>query len=196
MDEALPVLATAAGLAGGLYERALVALVEALGQAGDAHWQAWMREDLEIWRTERRTDHHRGAFGGMGSFNDRPLVPDPWTAASIEQLSHITAATASHGPDRFVQVPATWPHPQLSQRWCDTCGRKSVEDSELTRVAADAWSSWAIPRMVTDGTLVARDPYVRHVTARASELTVCAKFGSECPLCRSPHWKHVSTAVF
>ncbi|MGW4212457.1 DUF6966 domain-containing protein [Lentzea sp. NPDC004789] len=196
-----PVLATAAGLASELYERALAALVDALGEAGDTHWQTWMREDLATWRAHRRTDHHRGAFGGMGSFNDRALVRDPWVATSIEQLSHLTAATAAAAeqtPDRFLQVAGvfTLGAPRLDQRSCTACGRKSIEEAQIERVAADAWSSWAIPRMVTDGSRVAREPYERFVAARASGLERCVKFGADCPVCGSSQWKHVCEPVF
>jgi len=36
----------------------------------------WFQEDLKLWQAERKVDHHIGAFGGMGSFNDL-AGPDP-----------------------------------------------------------------------------------------------------------------------
>jgi hypothetical protein len=200
VNDAPPVLATAAGRAGELYEKSLVALIDALGEADDVHWQAWMREDLAIWRAHEHTGHHRHAFGGMGSFNDRSPVDDPWVDASIAQLSHITAMTAlraQEDPNRFVQVSAIVTHGmQLHQRRCATCRREFVEEAGLARVAAAAWSSWAIPRMITDGLPVAREPYVRFVEEQTNGLERCAKFEAECSACGSAHWHHALMDIF
>jgi hypothetical protein len=193
------VLAVAAGPAGELYERALVALAEALGEAGDEHWRTWMRADVEIWRTSRRSGHHRQAFGGMGSFSDRGALGDPWVEASIAQLAHITRMTARQAeetPGRHVQVSGTFIYGvQLHLRRCAKCGQELVEESQLTQVAAAGWSSWAIPRMVTDGTVAAREPYVRFVEQRANGLrrrTVVAP----CPVCGGSQWENAVVAVW
>jgi hypothetical protein len=189
------VLAVAAGLAGELYEQALGALVDALGEAGDEHWQAWLREDVELWRTSRRTDHHRRAFGGMGSFNDRWMLGDIWVETSIAQLAHITGLTAAEPPERFVQVHGIFTHDvRLHLRRC--CGQEFVRAADLTNVAATAWASWAIPRMVTDGTTTAREPYVHFVELQAQGVEPCTTFEAACQACGGTQWTNSLVTVW
>lgn len=192
------MLATAAGPAGELYERALEALVDALGAAGDEHWQAWLREDVELWRSSRNTDHHRSAFGGMGSFNDRWQLGDIWVETSIAQLTHITGLTArpaAETPERFVQVHGIFTHDvRLHRRRC--CGQEFVRAADLVTVAATAWASWAIPRMVTDGTATARESYVRFVELQTQGVERCTNFEAACPACGGTQWQHATVPVW
>ena len=73
MTRRLPTGVRITGVADELYEPCLVALIEALALASEAHWHAWMVDDLERWHRRRDVSHHRSAYGGMGSFNDLVL---------------------------------------------------------------------------------------------------------------------------
>lgn len=38
------------------------------------HWVKWISKDITDWKFRQNTDHHIGAYGGMGSFNDLPQI--------------------------------------------------------------------------------------------------------------------------
>ena len=52
------------------YEMALIALLRLLEKVQDKNWTEWIREDLELWKTERLTKHHLRAYGTIGSITD------------------------------------------------------------------------------------------------------------------------------
>lgn len=52
------------------YKTALNLLIEMLKGSGYDNWINWLKEDIRLWETERTTEHHLRAYGGMGSFND------------------------------------------------------------------------------------------------------------------------------
>ena len=56
------------------FERELAQLIQLLDKAGDEHWASYFRMTLDKYRRGNRRasfSHFLGAFGGMGSFNDR-----------------------------------------------------------------------------------------------------------------------------
>jgi hypothetical protein len=214
--KAPPILGTAAGPAGELYENALVALIELFGVGGEQHWQDWMREDLRIWRTEGRTEHHRRAYGGMGSLNDRTLGDDPWLDAVVIELIHV-AVTASvpagPQPTRFVQISATsLLQPNLSWYRCGACGSGYVTEWDAEAAAATGWASWVVPRRLTGSDDEAwwpgdgrddesRSSYVQYVDRRIADLglTRCdigRYWETPCPSCGERRWRHMSSSVF
>lgn len=38
------------------------------------NWVKWISKDITDWEIRQNTDHHIRAYGGMGSFNDLPLI--------------------------------------------------------------------------------------------------------------------------
>lgn len=84
------------GVADELYEPCLVALIEALDLLANAHWHAWMVDDLERWRRRRDVTHHRSAYGGMGSFNDLWFSSgDAWADETAETLREAIAGISA-----------------------------------------------------------------------------------------------------
>jgi hypothetical protein len=45
-------------------------LLQFLKGEGYENWEKWISEDIRLWETEKTTEHHLRAYGGMGSFND------------------------------------------------------------------------------------------------------------------------------
>jgi predicted RNA-binding Zn-ribbon protein involved in translation (DUF1610 family) len=199
-----------------LYEKALVALIDVLGSSGEVYWQRWLRDDLRVWRAAGETGHHRQAYGGMGSFNDRALGDDPWLDAAIIQLVNIassTARVAEQEPERFVQVSSS-AVTQLQVYWyrCTACGREYTKEWELQCAAAQGWASWVIPRLITEGSIASvgsvllvavRDvpgrPYVHHVERRAAELGLRhheSGSSTPCPSCGNMQWRYTSSSAF
>lgn len=104
------------------------------------------------------------------------------------------AGPAGETPERLVQVAGIFAHDvRLHQRRGASCGQEFVDESDLTRVAATAWSSWAIPRMVTDGTLATREPYVRVMEERTKGLK---RAKARCPACGGVQWDNAVVAVW
>lgn len=52
------------------YKTSLNLLIEILKDSGYDNWINWLTEDVRLWETERTTEHHLRAYGGVGSFND------------------------------------------------------------------------------------------------------------------------------
>ena len=55
------------------YKISLEMLIQLLHGEGYENWEKWLSEDIRLWETEKSTEHHLGAYGGMGSFNDVQL---------------------------------------------------------------------------------------------------------------------------
>jgi len=55
------------------YNISLEILHQLLKDAGEEHWANWIQKDIHLWASEKRVDHHLGAYGGMGSINDLSL---------------------------------------------------------------------------------------------------------------------------
>jgi hypothetical protein len=102
MADSPAVLRFTAGLAGDIYEQSLEGIRSVLLMVGERHWLAWMEEDLRLYRDEGSTEHHRGAYGGMGSFNDLVLSAPGgenqssavWLDAALDQLRHLARSSA------------------------------------------------------------------------------------------------------
>jgi hypothetical protein len=52
------------------YKLSLEMLIELLKGEGYENWEKWLLEDIRLWKTDKSTEHHLRAYGGMGSFND------------------------------------------------------------------------------------------------------------------------------
>ncbi len=148
MTRRLPTGVRITGVADELYEPCLVALIEALALASEAHWHAWMVDDLERWHRRRDVSHHRSAYGGMGSFNDLWFASgDPWIDETTETLraamSGISAA-AERDPARVVQLPTPVSGSVHANR-CAACAATLVPESGLQRSVASGWASWWVP---------------------------------------------------
>jgi hypothetical protein len=181
-----------------LYERALVLLADVFEVTGEQHWLEWVRTDLRLWRSGAGGARHRGAFGGMGSMSDRPLT-NPWSDAAVSQLTHVSTATASAQPERFVQIVAgSSPEPVLSWQECSGCGRGAVTAAELDRPAAAGWASWVVPRALTDGgSLASREPYRDHVRRVMDDRGLSLRERENgCASCGGSAWRTGSMSVF
>lgn len=55
------------------YKLSLEMLIQLLHGEGYENWEKWLSEDIRLWETEKSTEHHLRAYGGMGSFNDVPM---------------------------------------------------------------------------------------------------------------------------
>ena len=55
------------------YKISLEILIQLLHGEGYENWEKWLSEDIRLWETEKSTEHHLRAYGGMGSFNDVPM---------------------------------------------------------------------------------------------------------------------------
>lgn len=55
------------------YKISLEILIQLIKGEGYENWEKWLSEDIRLWETEKSTEHHLRAYGGMGSFNDVPL---------------------------------------------------------------------------------------------------------------------------
>jgi hypothetical protein len=88
------------------YEQALHATERFLRQVGELHWADWLREDIAAWRGSGDVSHHRGAYGGMGSFNDVVICrgnrhhvsaeQEPWANSLFEWLKAILFHLSGH----------------------------------------------------------------------------------------------------
>ncbi|HVW40943.1 MAG TPA: hypothetical protein VHC18_06305 [Amycolatopsis sp.] len=215
-----PVLGTAAGRVGELYEKALIGLIVALGLSGEGDWQSWIREDVRIWRASGETGHHRQAYGGMGSLNDRPIGADPWLDAAAIQLVGIAYETADRTeqqPERFVQVGSA-ARAELRMSWhrCTACAREYIGQWHLQAAASAGWASWVVPRLITDETVItiesalgvltgvqdeSRKRYLHHVERHAADLGLRRhELGrateTPCPSCGDVDWRYVSASAF
>lgn len=205
-----PVLATAAGPAGELYQRALLGLIELFGVCGEQHWAQRMRQDLDTWRADRTTGHHRQARGGLGSLDDWWYTDDPWLDAAISQLINASTAAATSAEvdrDRFIQITASGGLGSLVWYRCLACGSGCVPPDCADSGAAAGWATWVVPRRLTDcydgpwwpvGETGA--PYARHVEDRITELGLTRHDiglrDAPCPSCGRAEWQRTTASVF
>jgi hypothetical protein len=197
MADSPAVLRFTAGLAGDIYEQSLEGIRSVLLMVGERHWLAWMEEDLRLYRDEGSTEHHRGAYGGMGSFNDLVLSAPGgenqssavWLDAALDQLRHLarsSAQAAGSEPDGFLQVGSgSGTGRLLDIRWdhCRSCGNDFINSWDREVAAANAWSTAEVPLLVGSrrGAQVAnaavgglasdgRQRYVDHVERKVDDL--------------------------
>ncbi|KFC22834.1 hypothetical protein IO90_04520 [Chryseobacterium sp. FH1] len=57
-----------------------------LEESDNSHWAKWIEKDIEDWKINQSTKHHRGAFGGMGSINDIAIGENNKNGAWKENL--------------------------------------------------------------------------------------------------------------
>ncbi len=66
---------------------------ELLRRVGENHWSEWLDDSLR--RIENSDfsgiEHLRGAFGGMGSFNDLIIMPENGHVFSVDDCSAVNA---------------------------------------------------------------------------------------------------------
>jgi hypothetical protein len=97
-----PTMRWCVGEAGNLFEQALIAMRAILEARGETHWQSWIEVDLARWRGDGSTEHHRSAYGGMGSFNDLYLDDGEagiWLDAALCSCQHVASSVASAAQD-------------------------------------------------------------------------------------------------
>lgn len=216
IEDAPPVLATTAGPAGQLFEKALVALIDVLEVSGSVNWLDPLREDLQTWRESGSTERHRQSYGGMGSLNDS-RVTDVWLDTALSQVMHVTASTALEAerePRRFVQVTPRAEQMRLIWMRCEACRHGFVDDDHLNGPAAIAWASWVVPRRLTTDDAAAvissvvgsdssqtRKPYRLHLGRLATDLGLEVQDllwdrKAPCPNCRASQWGFPSASAF
>ena len=183
-------------------------------------------EDLEAWRAEGTTGHHRSAYGGMGSLNDLYLAGPPgeldriWLDAALDTLRHIAASAApaaEQAADTLRQIApgsSTTSLAGLSVSVCGECNTLFVSSESRVFAAAAAWCSAAVPELVQSrrGDEVAlrsvgpasaddRQRYVDFVgTVVAAERLLPAVYEKRsdwfCPVCGHRRWRTSNIAVF
>jgi hypothetical protein len=115
------------------FSDALSALRDILDGENLPHWRNWIDQDLREWRDHRRTDHHRSAYGGMGSLNDLGLL-DPWREALFDHVKALCATYADHPPrvpeaDRVAKALPPVMYPLLGWR-CLACGHAALSPDD------------------------------------------------------------------
>lgn len=88
------------------YEHALLAMEKLLSAVGEEHWAAWMRDDLNCWRSATDASHHLAAYGAMGSLNDLFIcrankhrisdAQEPWANVLFDWLKGVCYYFARH----------------------------------------------------------------------------------------------------
>jgi hypothetical protein len=221
-----PTMRWCVGPAGVLYEQALIALRGVLEAASEQHWLRWIDDDIDAWRTEGSTRHHRSAYGGMGSLNDLYLAraqdePDRiWLDAALDTLRHIAASTApfaeqsSSALRQIAPGASTTSLAGLPISVCGECNRRYVSPEARLYAAAAAWCSAAVPELAQArrGAEVAprsvglgpgddRHQYVDFVDVVVGteqlQPAVHEKYADWfCPRCAHRRWRASSVAVF
>lgn len=130
------------------YKTALNLLIEMLKDSGYDNWINWLTEDIRLWETERTTEHHLRAYGGMGSFND-VVIGDNSTIGlwrgrifgTIQTLAYSLAkgdiATAPLNQDFYGTPPS-----EISGWQCRSCGHAMINDHYIDMYVA----SYFIPQ--------------------------------------------------
>jgi hypothetical protein len=209
-----------------LSEQALIAMREVLDAAGEQHWLKWIDEDIEAWRAEGSTRHHRSAYGGMGSLNDLYLMrpqgePDRiWLDAALDTLRHIAfsaAPFAEQSPSALRQIApgsSTTSLAGLPISVCGECNRRYVSPESRLFAAAAGWCSAAVPELVQAGRgeevalrclgLAPGDDRQRYAdfvdTVVEAERLLPAVYDNYadwfCPGCGHRRWRRSTVAVF
>lgn len=115
------------------FEDALGALRDILERENLPFWRDWIEQDLREWRQHRRTDHHRSAYGGMGSLNDLMML-EPWREALFDNVKALCAAYAQQPPripeaHRVEQALPPINYPLLGWR-CLVCGHAALSEAD------------------------------------------------------------------
>lgn len=112
------------------YKTALNLLLELLQNSGYDNWVNWISEDIRLWETERTTEHHLRAYGGMGSFNDVVIgnndMIDLWKGrvfGSIQTLAY-SLAKGDNSPLNEAFYP--YQSNEISGWRCQACGHAII----------------------------------------------------------------------
>jgi hypothetical protein len=222
MTDAPNVFGYFAGGAGEVYEQTLIGLKSVLEAAGSNSWSAWIGRSLDEWRTSGTCSVLRSAYGGMGSLNDLVVAgnADPrlvWLDPPLELLraaAYQWSSVASDAPTTFKTTPASTHGLRLRWYECDACHLRVAGTFERAMAAADAWSSWAVPRLVSlrqaheiveasGGKTVdfPTAPYTAHLELQYEKLSVKRldlgrHWEDLCPRCGAIAWRYSSAAAF
>lgn len=119
------------------YKLSLEILIELLKDEGYENWEKWLLEDIRLWETEKTTEHHLSAYGGMGSFNDVPLGTNDtkslWknrifglTQSFAYQLAQKSNSVAPNDPSFYGNVNSP-----INGWRCRSCGHAKINSRDI-----------------------------------------------------------------
>jgi hypothetical protein len=115
------------------YKISLEMLIHLLKGEGYENWEKWLSEDICLWETEKSTEHHLRAYGGMGSFNDIPMGTNDTAGIWKRKLFGIVQTLAysfAKGEISSVPIDETfygYGSKELSGWRCRDCGEAKIK---------------------------------------------------------------------
>lgn len=112
-------------------------LIQLLKGEGYENWENWLTKDIHLWKTEKSTEHHLRAYGGMGSFNDVPLGTNDLTSIWKNKLFGMVQTLAysfAKGDISSVPLDETFYgyEPKELIGWkCRECGEAKIKKRDL-----------------------------------------------------------------
>ena len=120
------------------YKTALNLLIKMLKDSGYDNWINWLREDIRLYETQRTTEHHLRAYGGMGSFNDVVIGNNNTTVGMWENRVFGIIQTLAYGlaKDNITTVSLDdgfygTPSKEISGWRCRNCGNAIINARNL-----------------------------------------------------------------
>lgn len=123
-------------------------LLQLLKGEGYENWEKWILEDLRLWETEKSTEHHLRAYGGMGSFNDVVIgnqdIKGLWKSRLFGTFQTLSWSFANK---KISNIPLdedfySTNSKELSGWRCRNCGAAKIKTIEIERFI----SSYFLPK--------------------------------------------------
>ena len=119
------------------YKISLEILIQLLHGEGYENWEKWLSEDIHLWETEKSTEHHLRAYGGMGSFNDVPIGTNDTTGIWKRKLFGTVQTLAySFAKGKISTVPLDetfygYGQNEISGWRCRECGEAQIKKKNI-----------------------------------------------------------------
>lgn len=102
-------------------------------------WADWMKKDIALWESERSTEHHLNAYGGMGSFNDIIVgdgsIAGIWKGKLFGMLQTLAYQLAKEKPQTpsFEEETYRYGFSEIQGWRCRKCGHARINDIDIER---------------------------------------------------------------
>ncbi len=132
-----------------IYRNALCVLNSLLDRGRVSRWAEYIAHDIEAWENSRSKEHHRAAYGGMGSINDVVFsvstLADIWANNLFASVKSVSFAL-SHRGNADIHKLFSNPNGTLTGSICGKCRYAEVSAFELE----DAVSFHFTPRLLNE----------------------------------------------
>ncbi len=119
------------------YKISLEMLIKLLKGEGYENWEKWLSEDVSLWETDKSTEHHLNAYGGMGSFNDIVLGSNDLRSVWKNKLFGIVQTLAygfAKGNISTIPINETfygYGSKEISGWRCRDCGEAKIKKRDI-----------------------------------------------------------------